>query len=307
MNVGFGLRKMILAAAFLSGMLMAPAWAAPDWPIPPGVKTVEVNGYPLAYIEDGTGTPIVILHGMWVDHRLFTSQVAGFSKTHRAIAVSLRHYYPEPWDGKNGAFSISQQASDVVALIRQLNLGKVHLLGHSRGGAVAINVARQAPELMRTLILEEAAGLESLLADEAVGRNRIEGVTKLGSLVRSKLDSGGRPKAAESGWNAALGPGAWDRLPPNMQQMLVDNIGTVANGTYDPPAIGCDDIRKFTFPILLMQSERAGKVYADMFAAMRQCNPAIGAPTIVPAAGHNMHLDNRAFFNDSVLAYLQRN
>jgi esterase len=158
--------RFALAAGLLIGLPLTSASAAPDWPIPSGVKTVEVNGYPIAYIEAGAGVPVVILHGVFVDHRLFAFQVAEFSKTHRVIAVSLRHHYPEPWDGKVGAYSISQHAADVAALIRTLNLGKVHLLGHSRGGSVAINTARQAPELIRTLILEDASGLEPLLADE---------------------------------------------------------------------------------------------------------------------------------------------
>jgi len=77
----------------------------------------------------------------------------------------------------------------------------LHLLGHSRGGAVAINVARQA-SVMRTLILEDAGGLEPLLADESVGQQRVVGSTQLGQWIRIDLDSGGRRKAAWSGWDA---------------------------------------------------------------------------------------------------------
>ena len=296
-------------ALIVSILSAAPVLAAPDWSIPDGVKTVEVNGYPLAYIEAGTGTPIVIIHGAWVDHRLFKAQVAEFSKSYRAIAVSLRHYYPEIWDGKGGNFTFAQQASDVSALIRQLNLGKVHLLGHSRGGAVAIGVAQQTPELLRTLILEEPAGLEPLLADKSVAVARVEGAKRLAAYLRTSLDAGEeRSAVAQKGWEAANGSGTWDRMPAGPRQMISDNIGTMAAATpYEALPIGCEDIRKFAFPVLFLQGESTAKIYGDMIAAARQCKPDITPAIVVPQARHNMHMDNPSFFNNAVLEFVKQN
>jgi pimeloyl-ACP methyl ester carboxylesterase len=73
------------------------------------------------------------------------------------VLISLRHYYPERWDGVGTDFSIEQHAQDVAALIKKLNLGKVHLVGHSRGGAVVIEVAKLNPEVIRTLVLPDAS------------------------------------------------------------------------------------------------------------------------------------------------------
>jgi hypothetical protein len=42
--------------------------AAP-WALPPGVKTLEVNGYPMAFLESGTGEPVVLVHGSATDYR----------------------------------------------------------------------------------------------------------------------------------------------------------------------------------------------------------------------------------------------
>lgn len=300
------LRGLALAASLFVGASLASA--APGWAIPDGVKTVEVGGYPMSYIEAGSGVAVVMLHGVWVDHRFLAPQVTEFSKTHRAIAVSLRHHYPEPWDGKEGAFSVSQHANDVAAMIRQLNLGKVHLLGHTRGGAVAVNVARQAPELIRTLILEDAGGLESLLVDESAARQRIEVPAKFAVFLRGTLDSSDRGTTARTAWNTANGADAWAQMSPAMQQMITDNIGTMTAKTpYDAPAISCDDIRKFNFPVLILHGERSQKIYSDMSAAMRQCQPALAAPVIVPDAAVNMHFNNPTFFNKTVLEFIQRN
>jgi len=67
------------------------------------------------------------------------------------------------WPSIFGAMYRHIAASDVAALIKKLNLGQVHLLGHSRGGAVVVNVAKTHPEVIKTLILADSVGLESML------------------------------------------------------------------------------------------------------------------------------------------------
>jgi pimeloyl-ACP methyl ester carboxylesterase len=286
-----------------------PCATAQPWPIPPGVKTVDVGGYPLAYVEAGSGVPIVIVHGSWVDHRVFAGQVAEFSKTNRVIAVSLRHSWPEPWDGKTGDFSIDRHADDLVALVRRLDLGKVHLLGHSRGGAVALGVARRAPEAIRTLILAEPSGFYSAFVAPDVRRQMVERLNQLAAWVRSNQDSVPRRELTQRAWDMANGQGSWDRMPPGVQQMFADNIGTMAAPTsLDLPSVAdCDDLRRFTFPVLLLNGERSPKPYADLMAAMRACKPALSPVVVVPEAGHNMQLQNPAFFNKAVLDFVQAN
>jgi len=155
---------IMLTLIGLASFLSLTALAAPKWPIPDGIKTIEVNGYDMAYQETGSGIPLLLIHSAVNDYRTWKPQVPDFSKAYRTIAVSLRHYYPEKWNGVGDDFSVTQHASDVAALIKSLKLGKVHLLGHSRGGAVALNGVMLYPEVIRTLILEEGS-MESLLPD----------------------------------------------------------------------------------------------------------------------------------------------
>jgi len=54
--------------------------------------------------------------------------------------------------------------------VRALDHGPVHLLGHSRGGAVVHNVAARHADVIRTLILVDASGLEDLLPDTPESR-----------------------------------------------------------------------------------------------------------------------------------------
>src|SRR5258705_8678299 len=126
--------------------------AEPRWPLPEGIKSVEVIGYDIAYQEACSGPNMFLVHGALTDYRIWTTLVPAFAKRFHVIAVSLRHYYPEKWDGTGNDFSFEQHADDVAALIKKLNLGQGHLLGHSRGGEAVANVAKTYPEGINTLI-----------------------------------------------------------------------------------------------------------------------------------------------------------
>jgi pimeloyl-ACP methyl ester carboxylesterase len=296
----------VLAAGLLIAStkpLLAQGSTPLKWKVPDSVKTVEVNGYPMAYHEAGTGTPVILIHGAWVDFRLFAPQVEALAKTNRAIAVSIRHHFPEPWDGKGGAYTVQQQAADVVAFIKALGLGKVHLLGHSRGGGVAFNAAVQAPDAIRTLILEEPSGLETLV-DASTAERSVGNWAKLAGFVRAKLDEGDPRVAAQKSWNVVFGPGKFEAMPAGVQQMIADNLGTMSV-PYTMAQLTCDDVRKLSFPMLILQGETSPASYRAMSKALQACKPDIPDPVIVPKAGHNMHVDNASFFNQKVLQFVQ--
>lgn len=298
-------RKRIVSLVVAA--LCAGSAAAAEWAVPQGVKSFDVAGYPVAYAESGNGVPIVMLHGSWVDHRLFAVQAAELGKTHRVVAVSLRHHWPEPWDGKGGAYDVERQASDIVGLIRGLRLGQVHLLGHSRGGAVAVAVARQAPDVVRTLILAEAAGLEDVATDPPLIRARIDGANKLAATLRGAWD-GGTPRAelAQTGWDAVNGPGAWAGMPPHVQQMLTDNITTMTVPLFQAgqAIVTCEQVARFAFPVLLVQSSRAASNFVAINDGLRRCNAAIAPVAVVPESNHNMHVANPKAFNQTVLQFV---
>ena len=227
---------MLIALASCASLRGA---ATPTWPIPEGIKTVEVNGYPMAYQEAGSGIPVVLLHATLDDYRTWYAQVPEFSKAYRVIAVSLRHYYPEKWNGVGDDFSIAQHAADVSALIKKLNLGKVHLLGNSLGGTVALNVANLYPEVIRSLILE-AGNMESLMPETPQKQKRMADGKARGESVRANLATGGPEKAARE-WLASYGAD-WEKIPDKRKQVILDNIGT-ATESGERGKITCGDIQ----------------------------------------------------------------
>lgn len=273
------------------------------WPLPEGIKSVEVNGYPMAYQESGTGTPLVLVHGSMNDYRCWNFQTQVFSAHYRVIAVSLRHYFPEPWDGQGDDFSILQHADDVAEFTRVLDLGPVHLLGHSRGGAVALNVAARHPGVIRTLILEDASGLEALLPDTPESRAMAVEGQKLHERLAADLATGDRETALRAYVDALTRPGRWDELTPERKSSFFDNVATAIQAEVRPSLSG-EAIAKFQFPILMLTGETSPGRYSQMFRAMQDCLPGVGGPTVIPNAAHGMNRDNPQAFNAAVLGFL---
>ena len=146
--------KFLLVAALIVGCRSTPPPIVRTWELPAGVKTAQVNGYEMAYLEQGAGDAVILVHGAGVDYRYWAAQMEPLSVKYRTIAVSLRRYYPEPWRG-DGDFSLDQQVADLAAFVKQLNAGPVHLVGHSRGGTVALYTTSRIPGMVRTLTFAE--------------------------------------------------------------------------------------------------------------------------------------------------------
>jgi pimeloyl-ACP methyl ester carboxylesterase len=274
---GNAMKAKIACVLFMFACPLAAQEAGPPWKVPEGLKTINVNNYPLAYREEGQGDPVVLVHGSMLDYRTWNVVVPELAKKHRVLALSLRHYYPEKWDGKGEDFSITQHASDVAAFVRALKLGTVHLVGHSRGGAVTLTVARLHPDVIRSLVLMDASGLESLLPKTTEGESAAQGGMAMRKAVKERIEAGDKEKAAEIFLEFAV-PGMWATLPPERKQIFYDNIGTgiVVEGR---PDVKCADIAKFSFPVGLITAEKSPKRYSEMFAAISGTASATASPT----------------------------
>jgi esterase len=109
------------------------------------MQTLSVNGYDMAYLEIGTGRPLVCVHGTLGDFRTWSAVLGPLSKDHRVISVSLRHFFPEHWDGVGDDYLMVQHVADVIGFLEKLGDGPVNLMGHSRGGHIAFRTAQLRP------------------------------------------------------------------------------------------------------------------------------------------------------------------
>lgn len=105
----------------------------------------------LNYVEKGEGTPVVLLHGNGGSLECFKHQIEYFSKDYRVIAIDTRGHGKSPMGTK--PFTIKQFAEDLKDFLDEHNLKKVHILGYSDGGNIAITFALKYPEYIDKLIL----------------------------------------------------------------------------------------------------------------------------------------------------------
>jgi len=95
-----------------------------------------VNGVELAYSEQGAGTPVVFVHGAWMDLRYWEPQRQAVATQYRFVAYSLRYHGTAPWPDAGQHYSHATHAADLAAFIHQMHAGPVHLVGLSPlGGA----------------------------------------------------------------------------------------------------------------------------------------------------------------------------
>src|SRR5205085_2442087 len=103
------------------------------------------NGYDMAYLELGKGPPLVCVHGTLGDFRTWSAVMGPLSKSHRVISVSLRHFFPEHWEGIGDDYLISQHIADVIAFIEQIEPKPVKLMGIRAAGTSPIASRKRVP------------------------------------------------------------------------------------------------------------------------------------------------------------------
>ena len=108
----------------------------------------------LHYIEQGTGQPLILLHGNGEDNSYFIHQVDHFSKAYRVIAIDTRGHGKSPRGDK--PFTIKQFAEDLHDFMNKKGIDKAILLGFSDGGNIALTFALKYPERVEKLILNGA-------------------------------------------------------------------------------------------------------------------------------------------------------
>src|SRR6202165_2673298 len=198
----------------------------------PPMQTLSVNGYDMAYLEVGEGPPLVCVHGSLCDFRVWSAVLGPLTQKHRVIAVSLRHFFPEHWDGVGDTYSIAQHTVDVIGFIEKLDTGPVDLMGHSRGGHVSFRVAQRRPDLLRRMILAAPGGELDATLDPAAKPGPSVLAARIAAAA-DKIAAGDVEGGLTLFFDAIEGPGAWTWLPATPKQQLRDNAFTLLGQTRD--------------------------------------------------------------------------
>ena len=276
---------------------------------------VEVNGVCLPYVEQGSGEPIIFVHGALSDLRTWEPARAEFVRRdeivsrYRFIAYSQRYYGPRIWKDEGKDFSVATHADDLARLIVALDAGPVHLVGTSYGGLVATTAAVKSPSLVRSLILYEPA-LVSVLPEKsedgkAARKNRAEFIAP----VISAINSGDAIQAARLMYEAVnqLPLGGFDREPQATQTRVLDNartlplmFATLPSSTITGPAL-----KDFARPTLVMRGEKTHVYYVLINEAVSRCVP-LARQVVLKNANHGGPHHDPAAFTAATFEFLSK-
>lgn len=113
-------------------------------------RTATVNGIELYYETYGEGEPLLLLHGNSQSILAFTHQIPEFEKHYRVIAVDTRGQGKSTEDGQRYTYELF--AEDMKALLDELGLDSVNVVGWSDGGNTGLMLAMKYPAKVRKLV-----------------------------------------------------------------------------------------------------------------------------------------------------------
>ena len=122
------------------------------------MERARVNGAELEYEIAGEGEPVLLIHGSHIGG----SFIPLMAQTALTGEYKLIRYHRRGFLGSSPAeepMSIKDQAADARALLKYLNMRPAHMVAHSYGGPIALQLAHDAPEYVHSLALLEPAVL----------------------------------------------------------------------------------------------------------------------------------------------------
>ena len=253
-----------------------------------------VNGTRLYYEDAGSGTPVVLVHGLCLNHRMWDAQLDALLERFRVIRYDVRGF------GKSAVPDKPfRHADDLRALLEHLDAPAAHVVGLSMGGRIALQFAVLYPEQTRRLVLVDSAldGYDwdadwdaSLDAIATAGRT---GGAKAANLMwlNHKLfaEARERPACAAALAEIVRDDSGWIWLNESLAQGI------------DPPARA--RLAEIRVPTLVIVGERD---LADFHVIADILETGIPDATKIemPGVGHMSNMEDPAAFNELLMEFL---
>jgi len=265
----------------------------------------QVNGTPLAYDRAGSPTAdtVVLVHGSWNGRQAWAFVVERLADTYQVIGYDRRGHGES--DAPPEAGTVHDDVADLAALIDALGVGPAYVVGNSYGACIALRLGAERPEVVRAIVAHEPPFLR-LLDATPEGSAIALPVWKELEEVRRRLESAEYAGAAEHFVDhVALGPGAWSMMPPEVQQLFVDNAPTYIGELRDPDAWTIDlaALALISKPVLLSQGDQSPQFFAPLMDVVASNIHGVRRETI-PGAGHVPHVTHPDAYSDVVRGFL---
>jgi uncharacterized protein (TIGR02118 family) len=269
------------------------------------LSRLVVDGVDLEYEERGTGEPVLLIHGsiladafapLLAEPRL-TDGYRVISYHRRGFAGSAR---PE------GEVSIARQAADARAVLARLGIAQAHVVGHSYGALIALQLALDAPETVHSLALLEPPLLAVPSGERLIATAFAPAIERYGA--------GDRAGAVETVLRGVAGE-------PGLAAVQRTLSGALALAETDAdtffqtelPALqvwrfGQEEARRISQPVLAVQgadSERVTPAFGEGIALLRRWLPQTES-LVVSDATHGLPFMNPRGLAEGLTAFFAR-
>ncbi|WP_309059537.1 alpha/beta hydrolase [Streptomyces sp.] len=252
----------------------------------------------LAYLDTGSGDPVVLIHSGYVDHRVWDAQIPALAAHYRVIAPDVRGH-----GSSANATEPFRWADDLAGLLRHAGAGPAVLVGLSMGGVIATDTVLEHPELVRAVVTCGAATGDFQYTDPWHREIQAESARALGAG-----DIEGWLKAFLS---VAPGPHrtAGDIDPDILRRLREMALHTLSKHTPDEkdqhvPVTGSwARLPQIGVPVLTVNG---GLEPDDMHAAAERLAGAVpdGRSVTIDGTGHYPNMERPEVFNRVLLDFL---
>jgi non-heme chloroperoxidase len=262
----------------------------------------------LHYDETGQGRPVVLIHGWPLSGDSWAKQVPAFAAAgYRVITYDRRGFGQSEKPGKG--YDYDHFADDLAALLDELDLTDVTLVGFSMGGGeIARYISRHGQERLRSVVFAAAVPPYLLKTDDnaggALGDADVDGMQQAASDDRAGFLDGfttsffsvdGEIKVSEQDRQDALAMASQAE-----DKALVDCIAAFARTDFR------EDLAKVTVPTLVIHGDGDGTVPFEA-SGRRTADAIAGSELHVVAGGpHGLTVSHAEEFNSTVLSFLAR-
>jgi pimeloyl-ACP methyl ester carboxylesterase len=282
------------------------------------MPSVDAGGTTLYYEEKGSGQPVLFVHGIPTDYRAWARQVAAFSDSYRAITVSRRYAAPNKRNGDLLDSTIGNNAADLKAFIDKLGLAPVHLVGHSYGGFASAFLAADHPDLVRSLVLVEAAVSTLLVVDEksksqmlslllrspsvALSARRFQSTSLYPSI--KAFEAGQMERSVQLMVDGVQDrPGAYARLDEEVRKMMIENWRTIGELKTKFPRFTRNEVAMIAAKTLVVNGD-SGTLWLRRIGELLAANIPKSELVRIPGAAHFPHIENVTAFNQTLRNFL---
>lgn len=266
------------------------------------MPVARVNGVDLFYEVEGSGPPVVIVHGSWTDHTVWQTVADELMGSFHVIGYDRRGYSRS--GRPEGARTRRDDEDDLAVMIEKLAGGHAHVVASSFGGLVTLGLAARRPDLLRSICIHEAPSI-ALAGSGETGRLAADatvGMARVAEQIEAGDAAGGARRFVEE---LALGPGAWEALPEAVRTLFVDNAPAFAAEQRDGSWSDLDtDELAANRPRLLLTKGTVGPRWLQALQDRLSAALPYADTAVVEGAGHSPHMTHPRQFAEILGAFM---